>query len=77
MIRLQLVLLMILFVAVLDFLVGSFVHTDYGKNSNCKVKVNVIVNVIVNQHLTPNLINQSTNSELLFFLNWLFRDVGY
>ena len=30
MIRLQLILLMVLFIAVLDFLVGSFVHTDYG-----------------------------------------------
>ena len=32
-IRLQLVLLMILCVAVLDFLVGSFVHTDECKYS--------------------------------------------
>ena len=30
-IRLQLVLLMVLFVAVLDFLVGSFVHTEPGR----------------------------------------------
>lgn len=29
-IRLQLVLLIILFIAVLDFTVGSFVHTDPG-----------------------------------------------
>lgn len=30
-IRFQLVLLLILFIAVLDFLVGSFVHTEPGK----------------------------------------------
>ena len=34
-IRLQLVLLMILSVAMLDFLIGSFVHTDPGETSSC------------------------------------------
>jgi len=30
-IRLQLILLLMLFIAVLDFTVGSFVHTDHGQ----------------------------------------------
>ena len=33
-IRLQLVLLVVLFVAMLDFLIGSFAHTDPGSRHN-------------------------------------------
>ena len=50
-VKLQLLLLAILMLSVLDFLVGTFAHTDYGR-WHCKVKAYIaIVNKLFNFYI--------------------------